>query len=267
MSRVLNINRPVPVHLEPLNVDFTVFTPVVERRSDTVLRVEFGSGSRDEDHILIVESQTGEDETRRTSWPYYVAYLQTKYKLPVVLLVVCSKIATARWARETITTGLPGLICQATTPIVLGPDNVPAVTSVEDAAADVHFAVFSALTHSRGPNVRAILEVLAIALESADKVIASDLSEFTEAGLGTTPGFEIWRALMARGTFSYVSETRAKGRAEGEANFILRALERRGIKVDDASRERIQSCTDQETLGRWFDRTFEAAAVEDLFKE
>jgi hypothetical protein len=98
---------------------------------------------------------------------------------------------------------------------------------------------------------------------------------FTEAGLGTTPGFEIWRALMARGTFSYVSETRAKGRAEGrvegraegEANFILRALERRGIKVDDASRERIQSCTDQETLGRWFDRTFDATVVEDLFKE
>lgn len=131
--------------------------------------------------------------------------------------------------------------------------------------------MFSALTHSRGPGVRAILEVLAAALETTDKATASDLSEFTEAGLGTTPGFEVWRALMASGTFSYVSEIRARGRAEGEvigeAKFILRALKRRGINVDDASRERIQSCTDQETLGLWFDRTFEATTVEDLFKD
>jgi hypothetical protein len=267
MSRVLNIKMPMPASVEPLSVDFTEFRPVVERRSDTVLRVSFSPGSPLDEYILIVESQTEEDATRRTSWPYYVAYVQTKYKLPVVLLVVCSKAATARWAREPITIGLPGLICQKTTPIVLGPDNVPAVTTVEEAASDLHFAVFSALTHSRGPDMRAILEVLAAALETTDKATASDLSEFTEAGLGTTPGFEIWRALMASGTFSYVSETRARGRAEGEAKFILRALKRRGIKVDDASREQIQSCTDQETLGLWFDRTFEATTVEDLFKD
>lgn len=148
----------------------------------------------------IVESQTEEDETRRTSWPYYLAYVQTKYKLPVVLLVVCGKAATARWVCEPITTGLPRLICQTTTSIVLGPDNVPAVTTVEEAASDLHFAVFLALTHSRGPAVRAILEALAAALETTDKATASDLSEFTEAGQGTTPGFEIWRALMASGT-------------------------------------------------------------------
>lgn len=72
---------------------------------------------------------------------------------------------------------------------------------------------------------------------------------------------------MASGTFSYVSETRAKGRAEGEAKFILRALKRRGIEVDDASRERIESCTDQETLAQWFDRALDAASVTDLFED
>jgi hypothetical protein len=89
--------------------------------------------------------------------------------------------------------------------------------------------------------------------------------------LESTPGFEIWRALRATGTFTYVSETRAKGRAEGEAigeaKSILRALERRGIKVDDASRGRIASCTDRDTLDKWLDRTFEAGTVADLFKD
>jgi hypothetical protein len=76
---------------------------------------------------------------------------------------------------------------------------------------------------------------------------------------------------MASGTFTYVSETRAKGRAEGraegEAKFILRALHRRGITVDDESRERIESCTDQEALIRWFDRALVASSIEDVFKD
>jgi hypothetical protein len=41
----------------------------------------------------------------------------------------------------------------------------------------------------------------------------------------------------------------------------------RPVVLDDDARERIQSCIDQETLGLWFDRTFEAATVEDLFKD
>lgn len=143
----------------------------------------------------------------------------------------------------------------------------------------LHYAVFSALTHSRGPDARGILEVLAAALETTDKETASDLSEFTEAGLGSTPGFEIWRALMASGTFTYVSATRAKGRAEGraegrvegrvegEAKSILRVLKRRGFKVDDNSRERIESCADQEILEKWLDRAVDAVRVEDIFKD
>lgn len=143
-----------PLEVRELNVDLTEFKPVVERRPDTVLLVKSASGNPADDFILLVESQTDEDKTRYFAWPYFVAYLQAKYKLPIVFLVVCSKAATARWARKGIRTGLPGLTCQVTTPIVLGPDNVPAVTTVDEAARDLYFAVFSALTHSRGPDAR-----------------------------------------------------------------------------------------------------------------
>lgn len=112
-----------------------------------------------------------------------------------------------------------------------------------------------------------VLEVLATALETVDKETASDLSEFTEAGLGTTPGSEIWRALMASGTFTYVSEARAKGRAEEAAKIILRLLNRRGIPVDDHSRRRIESCTDQDTLEKWADRTVDVETVGQLFED
>jgi hypothetical protein len=271
MSRVLNIDMPAPADIQELNVDLSEFKPVVERRSDTVARIISGSGNAADDFVLVVESQTEEDDTRNFAWPYYVAYLQAKYKLQVVFVVVTSKPDTARWARGGFRTGLPGLTCQVTTPVVFGPDNVPALTTVAEAARDLHFAVFAALTHSRGPDVRVILEVLAAALETTDKDTASGLSEFAEAGLGATPGFEIWRKLMASGTFTYVSETRAKGRAEGmaagEAKALLRFLKRRGIVVDDHSRRRIESCTDQETLDTWLDRAVDIQTIDQLFDD
>lgn len=115
------------------------------------------------------------------------------------------------------------------------------------------------------------MEVLATALDTADTDTAEELAEFTEAGLGDTPGFEIWRALMATEAFPYVSQMRAKGRAEGEAigeaKSILRVLKRRKVAVDNASRKRIESCTDTTTLGIWLDRSIDASAVEELFKD
>lgn len=275
LARAMNVQTAIPADVDELSVDFTEFRPVVERRADSVLKVIFRPEDKQEDFILIVESQTDRDDSRQASWPYYVAFVQNKYQYPVVLLVVCRKASTARWARKPIMTGLPGLACQTTTPIVLGPDNVPIVTTVEEAAADLHFAVFSALTHSRGREARAILEVLATALDTTDTGTAEELAEFTEAGLGDTPGLEIWRALMATEAFPYVSQMRAKGRAEGrvegeaigEAKSILRVLKRRKIAVDDASRKRIESCTDTTTLGTWLDRSLDATTVEELFGE
>jgi hypothetical protein len=95
--------------------------------------------------VLIVESQTEPDETRRRRWPYYIAFVRDKYDCQVVLLVVCSKKKTAEWARVPLEVGEPGAVCMVVTPLVLGPDNVPAVVTVEDAVADLPFAVFSAL--------------------------------------------------------------------------------------------------------------------------
>jgi hypothetical protein len=209
--------------------------------------------------------------------------VQNKYDCDVVLLVVCGKTATARWARAPIRVGRPGLTCLTVTPVVLGPDNVPAVTSVEEAASDLPFAVFSALTHSRGPQAGGILETLAAALTTTGTGIAANLAEFTEAGLGDTPGLQIWRALMATETFPFVSEMRAKGRVEGraegraeglaagqakgEAKAVLRILERRKVAVDDVSRQRIETCTDLKTLEIWLDKSLTASTADELFKD
>ena len=274
MARALDIKMTGPRRMAELNVDLTETRPI-ERRADSVLRAELMAGDPEGDFILIIESQTDPDDSRRKSWPYYIAFVASKYDCDVVLLVVCSKAATARWAREPIRIGRPGLTCLTVTPVVLGPDNMPAITSVEEAASDLPFAVLSALIHSRGPQAGGILETLAAALTTTDAGIAADLAEFTEAGLGDTPGQQIWRALMATETFPFVSEMRAKGRAEGEAigeakgeaKAVLRVLQRRKVAIDDMSRQRIESCTDLKTLETWLDRSLTVSTAEELFKD
>ena len=274
VARVFGVRVPAPEpgRVTVLSTDLTETAPL-ERRADSVLQAEFLVEDLTGKYILVIESQTDEDKDRLRRWPHFIAHLHDKYDCPVLLAVVCSKRPTARWARRPIEIGLPGLNCQTTRLVVFGPDNVPAITDPEDAAADLMLAVFSALTHSRGPRARGILEALATALTTIDEEAASSLSEFTETGLGETASAEIWRAMMATRTYPFVSQTRlqgreegrAEGRAEGLAAAILKILDRRGIEVDDDFRQRIASCTDADVLDTWLDHSFVVAKASDLF--
>jgi hypothetical protein len=56
-------------------------------------------------------------------------------------------------------------------------------------------------------------------------------------------------------------------RAEGRAEDILRILDRRGIEVSEAVRERITTGTDLDILNTWFDRAITVVSAEELFVE
>jgi hypothetical protein len=283
-AHILGIVVQEPQQVTVLSSDLTTVKPL-ERRPDSVLMAEWLIDDPVGRYVLIIESQTDPDDRKLTRWPYYIAYLHDKYECPVVLLVVCNKESTAAWARQPIVIGLPDLACMVVHPVVLGPDNVPAVTDAAEAKLDVTFTVFSALTHSRSSKVDAILEALAGALKAIDRDTALTLVEITEAGLGETAGRQKRRELMTKQLIPYVSEFRrqgieegraegieagrAEGRAQGEAagqaRAILQILDKRGIAVDDDSREQIVSCTDLDTLGNWLDRSIAATQVSDLF--
>lgn len=272
MARAFGIGvpEPVPDGVTVLSTDLTETDPL-ERRADSVLQVQFLVEDPTGKYILVLESQTEPERERRRRWPHFISHLHDKYDCPVVLAVVCSKKSTERWAREPIPIGLQGLTVQVTTPIVFGPDTVPAITDPAEAADDLVLAVFSALTHSRTPAAGGIIEALLAALGTIDVETASNLSEFTETGLADTVGGQIWSKIMATRTYPFVSRTRleaeAKGEAKGKAEAILRVLGRRGIEVDDESRERIESCTDLAVLDGWLDRSFDVASASDLFRD
>ncbi|MGW5608730.1 hypothetical protein ACWEWI_22025 [Streptomyces sp. NPDC003753] len=152
---------------------------------------------------------------------------------------------------------------------MLGPDNLPAITDPDEAARDLPVSVFSALTHAKDPALPAKLDALATALTNTGGETAADWAEYTEIGLGDAQTRELWRQLMTTrtsrfpGSGTLIEETRLKGKVED----ILRILDLRGIDVPEATRERIATCTDLDTLSTWFDRAPTVAHAEELFAQ
>lgn len=162
-DRALGITLPQADKVSVLNSDLTEIKPI-ERRIDTALLLDAGAGQ----HVIAIESQTGPEESKRRSWPYYVAYLNNKHKCPVTLLVITGDSQTERWARQPIKIGLEEAPSQITQPLVAGPDNMPLITDVDQARQDVMLTVLSALTHRHSSRVDEILDALAAALLEMD---------------------------------------------------------------------------------------------------
>jgi hypothetical protein len=264
-----------PATVSLLTTDVTEIRPL-ERRLDTLLRIDPASGGS---YLLAVEAQGRKDPDKHGSWAYYASYLYAKYRLPPVLLVVCQDAATSRWAQGPIHIGIPEWHCLTVRPFVLGPDNVPAVTTTATAAEDIPLAAFSAITHSHHPQAGTMLTALAEALKKTDDETSAIFTEITELGLGNTPAATIWRDLMAIPTAFFRSETaeklrdegREKGREEGQVRnavaSLLRVLHARGFEVSDELLARIQECQDLDTLGRWLELTVTAKSVDEVFGE
>ncbi|MFC7258834.1 hypothetical protein [Streptomyces lutosisoli] len=264
--RVLGIELPEKAAVYAVAADATEAKPMA-RHIDTVLRVGPSDG---DDFLLAVEAQERRDRKKESSWPYYVAYLQAKYGLPVLLLVVCRDRATTKWAAGPFDCGARGWTAQRTYPLVVGPDNLPVIADERTAAEKPAMAAFSALAHANSPDVDGILDSLGRALAGMDPDAASYFYQFLDSALGASPAGDKWRNIVTfvnyfpgRGTL--LEKTFLEGEARGEAKGILRVLEVRGLPISDVVRERITACTDLDRLNDWLDRAGTVAHAEDLF--
>ncbi len=69
----------------------------------------------------------------------------------------------------------------------------------------------------------------------------------------------------AKGEARGIRKGVARGRAEGAAEMVLRACERRGLKLTQVQEKTIRDCTDRRRLQRWFDRALSATSAKELF--
>ncbi|KUL24485.1 hypothetical protein [Streptomyces regalis] len=268
VSRALGLSFALPTSVTVLPTDLTEVRPV-ERRVDTLLRFDCDG---EDPLLLLVESQGAKDPDKPASWAYYLSYLYTKYKIPPLLLVICQDRATAEWAARTVPIGPAQWPPLTLRPLVAGPHNMPVITDPDEARSDLALTTLSAITHAKDPAVDGILKALSAALRGVPEAVVDPIIEFTAQGIGgNRRAAEIWRNLVAVDLSFYKSwlseEIRDEGRAQGRAEDILRLLDRRGIDVSDADRERITSCDDLDTLGRWFDRAVTAPSAEEIFAD
>jgi hypothetical protein len=77
--------------------------------------------------------------------------------------------------------------------------------------------------------------------------------------------------LIERGRQQGLTQGREEGRqlglTRGRAEDVLRILTARGVRVDEAARQRILSCPDVATLDRWFERSLNATTLSEVLED
>ncbi|UFS98069.1 hypothetical protein [Nocardia huaxiensis] len=195
---------------------------------------------------IVVEVQLHRDESRRWSWPTYVAALRSRLKCPAYLLVVSLKPDVAQWCGGEITMGHPDWILR---PLVLGPQTIPTVET--DAVLEVpERAVLPAIAHAEGPDAERVLSTLFAGMSRVGEAHSTMFYDVVYAALPV----EARRELEIQ-----------KGKIQGRARSVLIVLDARGIPVPDDIRARILRCGELGQLDAWLRQAVSAEAIDDLF--
>jgi hypothetical protein len=173
VAQALDLEFTQPSSVTILPTDLTETRPV-ERRVDTLLRFDFDG---EDSFLLAIEAQGKKVPDKPSSWAYYLSFLSTKYKLPVLLLVICQDRATAEWASQPASLGSRQWPALTLRPLVAGPHNMPVITDPAEARADLPLAALAAITHAKKPVVDAILKALSAALRDEPEAVVDPIVE------------------------------------------------------------------------------------------
>ena len=277
LSGVLGLHLPRWTQARVESTEFTEVVPT-QYQADLVVLLLEGKPC----FAIVVEVQLRRDEDKRGSWPVYLTHLRARVGCPTALLVVAPDAAVARWCAQPIEVGHPGFTLH---PLVLGPESIPVVVDEQQARQAPELAVLSALAHGREEVGAQLAKAVLAAVGGLEEerfrlyfdLVVDSLSEAARGAL---------EALMQKGTYEYQSEFarkyvaqgreegrkeglqkgREEGREEGEREALFEVLDARGLKVEEAERQRILACTDLMQLKRWLRQAVSVRATEELFK-
>jgi hypothetical protein len=226
---------------------------------------------------LTVEIQLTLDDDKPYSWIPYLGAQYHRLHVPAYLLVVTNDPTIAAWAAGPFRAGHLTL-----TPWVLGPDDVPAITTLDQARKSLDMALFSGIVHGREPIAVPIGLVLRQALDEAPDDVGLYYWDAFLASLTDTVRKELdmllptfqprsdWsKEIFAKGLAEGLAEGEVRGerlgRAKARVEDILFLLAARGFSVDAKLRRRIAQCTDLATLETWFRNAATARSLDAIF--
>ena len=192
-------------------------------------------------------------------------------------MVIALNDDVARWSRKPFEIGHPGL---ELVPVVVGPDEIPIIDTVDDATGNLEMTILSALAHSSGPGGKKILAALEIALLDLPPDEAVEYASYTLSILEDEARGHM-EALMAAQTYDYQSRWIEKFRAEGEkrgreegleqgavnhAQKVLRTLiAARGFQLSSDLESMVSECEDADQLDHWSTNVIAAESIDDVF--
>jgi hypothetical protein len=222
---------------------------------------------------IIVEIQKDRKEEKRRQLPRYAAALWLQFDCPADVLVICPDDTTAAWYAAAIPTTLDGYTYR---PKVLLPSRVPKTVKADEMAADPAMAVLSVAYHGDDP---AVAEAFVAGITSPEVqngeayyeygyiMSTTDVRAALEALVTTyeRPTSPFLRKKYDEGVEEGLEKGLEKGLVEGERNTVLMVLKARGLRVTDAQRDLINTCTDLEQLKNWAEAAVTAATAADIF--
>jgi hypothetical protein len=237
---------------------------------------------------VIVEVQRKRDERKRRSWPAYTAGLFSQVGCPTYLLVIALNAATARWAGQPIANFQPG---SRFVPLVVARANIPKVSSLIEAHANLPLALLSAVLHVRDEGgeyvayyaVRALYEAspepdridrtiwmlgLLGGIVGAEKFKKIERLIMIEPATRIVPKLQVIRDRVAEQVekryTKRIEEQYSRGLAEGEAKALMTLLSARGFRLTAAQRQRVMTCTDPSRIETWIERATTAQSATEV---
>jgi hypothetical protein len=273
----LGVQLPAWTQARVQSAELTEVTPATYRADLVVLLL-------DDRPIfaLVVEVQLSRDEDKRRTWPLYLASVRSRESCPTVLVIVAPDASVARWCAEPIEMGHPDFVLR---PLVIGPNAVPVILDKQAAQKDPELAVLSAMAHGHEEVGVSIAQTAMDAVQGLDEERSTLYVDLIESSLSEAVRNAL-EALMQQGKYEYQSEFArryvAQGRKEGlqeglkeglekglhqgEQAALLEVLDARGLKVDEAARQRILACTEISQIKVWVRRAAIAESVSEIFE-
>jgi hypothetical protein len=255
-----------------LETELADATPSVRRADFIALLKRRRSGKSQPYRAVIVEVQRERDDEKPPAWLEYIAYLHRKHRVPVTLIVLVFDPAVARWAKRSRSIGSNVVF----RPLVIGPEDLPEITSTDDALAHPSLAVLTALAHlgARRPKASRRDEIVRV----FEAILRAEETRFRRAYLSLLHGVAknefrtILEGLMEAYGMGALDMIRAEGEADGllkgkavaSAAAVLKVLRARGIAVDDAHQQRILATRDLDALDRWLLRALNASHIDEV---
>jgi len=243
----------------------------VEYRADLVLLLRQG---RLRVQAVVIEVQRAIEESKLWTWPMYQTAARARHRCNAVVLVVCLDRDVANWAKRPVLLG-GGSVFEAE---VLGPEQIPRVTSGKEARETPELSVLSALAHGADEGGAAVVRTMLKTAARLDDESSRFYTDLVLARAGDVAK-KILEAMMMKG-YEYQSDFakkyygqglakgeakgKAEGKAKGKAEAVLAVLEARGLKVSKAQQQTILGCSEPGQLDTWLRQVATVSKASEL---